>query len=101
MASTIDSSPKPILRIRTPRVEIEEEGPNEKYKYIRLIQRILTRLGTCFFTTGLFLVALFAAFWNTWFLAIGFVFFMMAYIFTKSAEFDIEEMVPDIENQVG
>jgi len=100
MTSAIDSSPKPSLRIRAPRVEIEEEGPNEKYKYIHLVQRILTRLGTCFFTMALFLIALFAIFWNTWFLAIGIAFFMMAYIFTKSTEFDIEEMVPDIENQV-
>lgn len=100
MTSAIDSSPKPSLRIRTPRVEIEEKGPNEKYKYIRLVQQVLARIGTCFFTMGLFFVAMCALFWKTWFLAIGIALFIMAYIFTKSAEFDIEEMVHDIENQV-
>ncbi len=96
---TAAARPYPPLRIRTPRVEIEDEleGPNEKRKYVYMVQRVITRLGSCFFTTGLLFIALFAVFWRIWFLNIGLVCFIMAFIFHKSAEFDADDVAVDIE----
>jgi hypothetical protein len=89
----------PILRIRTPRVEIEEgvEGPNEKYKYIHLVQRTIIRLASCFLTLGLILVMLFALFSNIWLFNMALACFLMAFLFHKSVEFDVEEVSHDIE----